>query len=206
MRRRPVTRPQVQNLDSFLDIMTNTVGVLVFVLLFVTLAAADATILVRTPLWAETEKEPVYFEAVDGRLIHMEMQEGHARVRAFVQGLPEIRWYNYQWVVDRMEKWSTSTGNYTVDLRGWSIRYRAHEGAGESAKAVKDTASAFQRVLREMDPEREYAAFLVRPDGLEAFRAARKIATKRGFSSGWEPFTAEGEIFFGSSGRQVGVQ
>lgn len=202
---RPAPRP-AGNLDSFLDIMTNTVGVLVFVLLFVTLAAADATVLVRTPLRASTEKEPVFFEVVDGRVIHMETDEVNERVGAFMKALPTINLYNYEYVLRRMETWSMSTDNYTVDLRGWSMRYRARDGAGESAKVVKDTTSAYQRVLRAMDPEKEYLAFIVRPDGLEAFRAAREVATKRGFNSGWEPFTAEREISFGSGGREVGVQ
>jgi hypothetical protein len=206
VKRRPRQRPQAQNLDSFLDIMTNTVGVLVFVLLFVTLAAADATVLVRTPLRASTEKVPVFFEVVDGRVVHMETGVANERVRAFMEGLPRINLYNYEYVLGSMRTWSTSTGNYTVDLVGYSMRYRANEGAGESAKVVKDTASAYQRVLREMDPETEYLAFIVRPDGLEAFRAAREIATKRGLSSGWEPFTDEREITFGSNGREVGVQ
>lgn len=206
MKRRARPRPQAQNLDSFLDIMTNTVGVLVFVLLFVTLAAADATVLVRTPLRASTEKVPVFFEAVDGRVVHMETAVANERVRAFMDGLPRINLYNYEYVLASMRTWSTSTGNYTVDLDGYSMRYRANEGAGESAKAVRDTASAYQRVLREMDPETEYLAFIVRPDGLEAFRAAREVATKRGLSSGWEPFTHEREITFGSNGREVGVQ
>jgi hypothetical protein len=207
VKRRARPRPQAQNLDSFLDIMTNTVGVLVFVLLFVTLAAADATILVRTPLRAFTEKEPVFFEVVEGRVIHMETEVGSARVQAFMESLPRINWYNYEYVLDRMDGFSTSTGNYVVDFSGgMGVRYRAREGVGESANVVKDTASAYQRVLKGMNPENEYAAFIVRPDGLEAFRAAREVATRRGFASGWEPFTAESEITFGSGGRQVGVQ
>jgi hypothetical protein len=206
VKRRPRPRPQAQNLDSFLDIMTNTVGVLVFVLLFVTLAAADASVLVRTPLRASTEKVPVFFEVVDGRVVHMETGVADERVRAFMEGLPRINLYNYEYVLASMRTWSTSTGNYTVDLVGYSMRYRANEGAGEPVKVVKDTASAYQRVLRGMDPETEYLAFIVRPDGLEAFRAAREVATRRGLSSGWEPFTYEREITFGSNGRQVGVQ
>jgi hypothetical protein len=206
--RRPARpRPQAQNLDSFLDIMTNTVGVLVFVLLFVTLAAADATILVRTPLRASTDKEPVFFEVVDGRVIHIETDVGDAKVQAYMKSLPRINWYNYAWVLDRIDAFSTSTGNYAVDFSGGlGVRYRAREGAGESAKVVKDSASAYQRVLKAMDPEKEYLAFIVRPDGLEAFRAARKVAARRGLESGWEPFAAGRDITFASRGREVGVQ
>lgn len=207
MRRPARPRPQAQNLDSFLDIMTNTVGVLVFVLLFVTLAAADATVLVRTPLRASTDKKPVFFEVVDGRVIHMETDVGDARVEAFMESLPRINWYNYTYVLDRIDGFSTSTGNYVVDFSGgMSVRYRAREGVGESAKVVKDTASAYQRVLKSMHPKNEYLAFIVRPDGLEAFRAAREVAARRGFDSGWEPFATGRDISFGSGGREVGVQ
>lgn len=212
MRRVVRRRPEAGNLDSFLDIMTNVVGVLVFVLLFVTLAAADATVLVRTPLRSETEKRPVFFEVSGGRVIYLESAEGNEQVDAFFDALPRITWYNVDRVLNRVHAFRAGTPNYEVDFTGSllaggiGVRWRARPGAGESARMVKDSASAYQRVLRTLDPDTTYLAFIVRPDGLEAFRAARKVATGRGLSSGWEPFEQDRDVVFSSAGRQVGVQ
>jgi hypothetical protein len=212
MRRVARHRPEPGNLDSFLDIMTNVVGVLVFVLLFVTLAAADATVLVRTPLRSETDKQPIYFEAAAGHVIYVESPRGNEEVDSFLTGLPRISWYNLSYVLDRVDAFSAQTPNYTIDFtgsplaRGMGVRWRVRPGAGERVKVVKDTASAYQHVLRTLDPDTAYLAFIVRPDGLEAFRAARDVATRHGLSSGWEPFEYERDLVFGSSGRQVGVQ
>jgi hypothetical protein len=205
-------RPEPGNLDSFLDVMTNTVGVLIFVLLFVTLAAADATVLVRTPLRSETEKRPIYFEAVGGRVIYLELGMGNERVDAFFDALPPIRWYNVSSVLDRVDAFQTQTSNYTIDFSGsplaggFGVRWQALAGAGDTVKVLKDSASAFQGVLRTLDPDTAYLAFVVRPDGLEAFRAARKLATRRGLASGWEPFEHQRDLVFSSGGRSVGVQ
>jgi hypothetical protein len=208
VRRVPRRRPEPGNLDSFLDVMTNTVGVLIFVLLFVTLAAADATVLVRTPLRSETEKQPIYFEASGGRVIYLESRMADERVDAFVRALPPIRWYNVSYVMDQVDAFETETPNYTIDLLGGGIgvRWRARPGAGDTVNVVKDSASTYQQVLRTLDPDTAYLAFIVRPDGLESFRAAREAATRRGFASGWEPFGHGRDLVFSSGGRSVGVQ
>lgn len=212
MRRAPRRRPEPGNLDSFLDVMTNTVGVLIFVLLFVTLAAADATVLVRTPLRSETDKRPVYFEASGGRVAYLEASEGNEQVDAFYSALPPIRWYNVRSVLSRMYAFEARTSNYTIDFTGsalaggMGVRWRLHPGAGETVKGMKDSTSAYQQVLRTLDPDTAYLAFIVRPDGLEAFRAARQAATRRGLDSGWEPFEYDRDLTFGSGGRSVGVQ
>ena len=53
-----------QNLDSFLDVLTNTVGVLMFISLFVTLIATGGSskskITIQTPLSSDTDKESIY--------------------------------------------------------------------------------------------------------------------------------------------------
>ena len=87
------------------------------------------------------------------------------------------------------------------------LQYRLKENAGEPTRALRDTTSEFQRILAKADTSKQVVAFLVRPDGLETFREARKQAIRRGFQSGWEPIDADLEgITFGSGGRSVGVQ
>jgi hypothetical protein len=214
MRRRRIARDAAPagNLDSFLDTLTNTVGVMIFVLLFVTLAAADATVLVRTPLWAESGKDPIFFEVSGDRVALLDNDEGRRQVSAHMESLPRPSWYNLTDIVRRIYAFSGSTVNHEVDLVGSVLsgdlgtRYRLKEGAGEPRKALRRPDSAFQQALARADSAGNSIAFVVRPDGFAAFREARKLAAAKGFESGWEPMEAGQDVVFGDGGRAVGVQ
>jgi hypothetical protein len=217
VRRRARLGPGAQNLDSFLDIMTNTVGVLIFVLLFVSLSAADAAVLVRTPLRQETKKAPLFFEVRGERVVHIdtkkvngELERLFARVRALD---PE---YMAEVGTEAIEGFETTTENYRVHMMG-SLSYESlnlqylprSRDAGEVTGQLSDTGSKYSSLLRRQDPNQAYVAFIVRPDGFEAFREARKLAWARGFQVGWEPFGEELPLSFvvsGKGGRMVGVQ
>jgi hypothetical protein len=201
------------NLDSFLDTLTNTVGVMVFVLLFVTLAAADATILVKTPLRTDTAKDEIFFEVRGSRVARLDPELGTRRYLNMLDGLPRANLYNFSRIIRRIYDFRGDAGNHRVRVVGSflggdvGLEYRLKENAGNSIRALRDTTSEFQRILANADTSKQVVAFLVRPDGLEAFREARKQAARYGFQSGWEPIGADLEgITFGSGGRTVGVQ
>lgn len=215
MRRRRARRPVDSggNLDSFLDTLTNTVGVLIFVLLFVTLAAADATVLVKTPLRTSTAKEEIFFEVSGDRVALLDTDAGSDAYRRLVNGLPRPNWYNLDLIIDRIYAFSADAGNHRVTVVGsvlsgtTGLRYELDPDAGDAMKSLRDSTSEFQRVLARADTAEQFVAFLVRPDGLEAFREARKHAARRGFQSGWEPVQAgAGAVVFATGGRSVGVQ
>jgi hypothetical protein len=213
MRRRSRAAPGGQNLDSFLDILTNTVGVLVFVLLFVSLAAADASVLVRTPLRSETDKRGTVLEVRGDRITHVDTRTADSAFDRMIRSLPRINIYNYRSVAARVENFTTSTDHYRVDVVGSvlygriGLRYRVRSGdVGMDLRDLRGDSSAYLRMLDALDPEEDYLAFIVRPDGVAAFRAARDLAAKRGFQTGWEPFIAELDLVFSSRGRTLGVQ
>jgi hypothetical protein len=201
------------NLDSFLDTLTNTVGVLIFVLLFVTLAAADATVLVKTPLRAATRKQEIFFEVTGNRVALLDTDAGTKAYGQLLDGLPRARWYNLDIILNRIYDFSGDAGNHRVGVVGsvlagnTGLQYELRPGAGDLVEALGDSSSEFQDILADGDTAEQFVAFLVRPDGLEAFREARKHASRRGFQSGWEPIQADAEgVVFSSGGRSVGVQ
>lgn len=200
------------NLDSFLDTLTNTVGVMIFVLLFVTLAAADATVLVRTPLRTESAKAGIFSEVSGDRVARLENEEGSRQFAEHMDRLPRPTWYNLAYVVRRIYDFSGTTDNHDVDVVGSAlsgnlgVRYTLKEGAGEARKTLRRPGSAFHRALAGVDTASHAVAFIVRPDGFAAFREARKLAAARGFQSRWEPMEAGEGVVFSSRGRSVGVQ
>jgi hypothetical protein len=204
---------QDQNLDSFLDILTNTVGVLLFVLLFVTLAAADATILVRTPLWSATEKKGLLFEVGGDRVYFIDSHKVAGELRDVVASLPEINLFNYHIVRRRIENFTASTDNYRVRFvgslssTGVSLEYTLRPDAtGANLRALGQTGDRYAQHLSALKPDEDYVAFVVRPDGIPTFHKAREIALRRGFQVGWEPVQADQALIFGSGGRAIGIQ
>lgn len=222
-----------QNLDSFLDILTNTVGVLMFIGLFVALISSEAGYIIRTPLVAQTRKVPYFFEVRDGKVTYVDTREVDRQVQGWLNSLPacprpsysdtsdpylseyyraEIQQYNdcIDRKVERLQGFEAETAHYTVRLENLnSLLYQPKSNEGESAEELLLTDSDFRSTLEELDPKSEYLAFIVRPDSFDTFRKARTQARKQGYDVGWEPYEEETPIAFtafGSGGRSIGVQ
>jgi hypothetical protein len=236
MNRRRHLKPArpTQNLDSFLDILTNTVGVLMFISLFISLISIQASTTIRTPLVSKSEKKAHYFEVRGKRVIYLDDAAIDRQLTMLVSSLPKcnrpnipqnLDSYFYQYYLDdmaeyeacasrafeRLKGFQAQTENYNVRLVGVdALMYEpTAENSGESIKELAKSNSEFGAVLRRLNPQTDYLAFIVRPDSFSAFRAAREQAWKKGFDIGWEPQSVEKPIVFnisGSGGRAVGVQ
>lgn len=230
--RRRVAVPS-QNLDSFLDILTNTVGVLMFVSLFVTLIAVEADSIVRTPLAKETEKEPRFFEIRDGKVTYLNDAKVQQEIEALIGNLPSCnrpdfsdsfdlatsrdyvrRMSDYRSCLrsrsNRLINFQTQTEYYNVRMINASTFSMIYEPIltkeGENKEQVALPESEFNEILANLNPNEDFLAFIVRPDSFAAFRAAREQAWAKGFDVGWEPHKEEIPITFGSGGRAIGVQ
>ncbi|MDJ0574599.1 MAG: hypothetical protein QNJ65_05475 [Xenococcaceae cyanobacterium MO_234.B1] len=222
-----------QNLDSFLDILTNTVGVLMFISLFVTLITVEADSIVRTPLASETKKNPKFFEIRDNKITYINDAQVGAEIDRVVENLPSCnkpdfsldsdlassreylaRMSNYrsclQSRANRLINFQTQTKYYTVKMVNastFSLLYEPIETQpGEAEEQFSQPNSDFNQVLAELDPSEDYLAFIVRPNSFSSFRAARELAWAQGFEVGWEPHKTELPIVFGSGGRAIRVQ
>lgn len=237
MRRRRQRKSEVpaQNLDSFLDILTNTVGVLMFIGLFVTLVTAQAGTIIRTPVVSNSRKNPQFFEVRENRVTQVDTQSVVLQVTDFINNLPDCQEPAisapsssalYEYYLSQLNEYETclknrvaQLNNYRVQIPYYDVRVYpdsssnlvyAYEPSkkeqGESARDLVKTDSGFNNAIAQLDPKQDYIAFLVRPDSFEAFRAARKLAWSQGFDVGWEPMNPDRAIVFGSGGRAIGVQ
>ena len=225
-----------QNLDSFLDILTNTVGVLMFISLFVTLIATGSSpktrVTIQTPLSSPTDKESLWFEIEDNKVRHLNLRQVRKQELELSENLPNCNQPNnsdtdyisrqnaYQScllsILGRQSNFRASTKNYrvrTVD-GGVSLQFDpASADVGENPSQLTAANSDFRQVLAQSDPKKDYLVFIVRPDSFEAFRNARKQAWDAGYEVGWEPLDPELPIkirtVVGSElpgGRSPGVQ
>lgn len=223
------SQPPQQNLDSFLDILTNTVGVLMFISLFITLVAVQSSTIVRTPLAKETNKQVNFFEISGNRVIYLDNKSVSQQIKDLFRNLPncvipsytpglvesylyELREYQscVESKVKQVKDFRSETKYYEielVDLESLSWRYNPKSSnGGESSIELNRSNSEYRNILSKLETDKDYVAFLVRPDSFATFRQAREIAWKAGFDVGWEPNTPESPIIFGSEGRSVGVQ
>jgi hypothetical protein len=233
MPRRKVRQATVptQNLDSFLDILTNTVGVLMFISLFITLISVQASTLIRTPLASKTFKKPQFFEVRGNKIIYVDDSSIDRQLAILMTSLPtcdrpnlpqNVDIYLYQIYLDQVQEYETCTNQtleklkkFEVETKNYTVRFvdldaiiyePRTSNTGESIKEISQANSEYQTVLNKLNPQTDYLAFIVRQDSFSAFRAARQLAWKEGFDVGWEPQTKDTPIVFGSGGRAVGVQ
>lgn len=210
-----------QNLDSFLDILTNTVGVLMFISLFVTLIATGSSpktrITIQTPLASASDKEQLWFEINGNKVSHLNLRQIREEEIELTGNLPNcnkprnsanspnyvLRQENYQScllsVIGRQSNFRSSNKNYQVkaENRGISLLFSPKSpDIGETTSQLTAPNSQFKQVLSQYDPEQDFLAFIVRPDSFEAFRTARKQAWDAGYEVGWEPHPQDAPIKF----------
>jgi hypothetical protein len=168
----------ILNLDSLVDVVTNTNGMLILLAVFTTLLAIGKAYTLSFPLARPTAKEPVVFECRDHRVV----------------------------LVAAGGRYGDA---YFVVPLGARTMLQPRDGThGETAAELRGPGSVFRRRARAMDPETHYAAFIVRPDGFEAYRAAREALAelRPGVGVGWEPKLADWPLVFSSFGRTIDEQ
>ncbi|MEL6787678.1 MAG: hypothetical protein AAFO76_09765 [Cyanobacteria bacterium J06607_15] len=198
-----------QNLDSFLDILTNTVGVLMFISLFATLIATGSSpktnITIQTPLSSPTEKESLWFEIQGNKVSHLNLREVREKELQLTGNLPNCNRgsgeSNYQScllsVLGRQSNFRVNTDSYRVRAvdQGVSLLFQPQsDDIGETTTQLTTADSSYQQVLSQYDPSKDYLVFIVRPDSFEAFRTARKLAWDAGYEVGWEPHPQDSPI------------
>ena len=201
-----------QNLDSFLDILTNTVGVLMFISLFVTLIATGGSsktkITIQTPLSSPTDKESLWFEIKDNKVSYLDLRQVRKKELELSSNLPNcnqpsgsvgsadysLRQDNYQSclfsVIGRQSNFRAATKNYNVRAvdEGVSLLFDPVSAeVGETTAQLITANSQYRQVLSQNNSDKDYLIFIVRPDSFEAFREARKQAWQAGYEVGWEP-------------------
>jgi hypothetical protein len=172
-RARRWTGESALNLDSLVDVVTNTNGMLILLAVFTTVMAMGKTYEVSYPMVRETDQQPVLLEAQDGRvvLVHRKGELGEPYRPLFLGDSIALLREDGEW--------------------------------GESGQEMRRPESEFRQVVAAIDPAEEYLFFLVRPDGFEAFRTARELVweTRPETAVGWEPLVEDTLLAFGEGGQ-----
>jgi biopolymer transport protein ExbD len=195
---------------SFCDIVTITTAALFFCLLITVQEAVKVPVFKPTPRSKPTNKTPVFFECRDNTVIYIDKEGLDSQVQQMLKTLPaNVKSGDIQGFVRAIGSDAVGNEYYRVIpqyLLTAIMALEARPGAkGEDKDQVKQANSRFHVVLRQLDPSKQYAVFLVRDNSFEAFRSARKEAFTTGFEIGWELLGTEEPVKFGAGGAEIGT-
>lgn len=197
------------SLDSFLDIVTNSLGLLILVALLSAFSTQGVKIRLGTPIMTEApeSQELVSFEIRGGRIAPIEDEPLLAEIREFVvlDGSAQITY------AEEFNRRQRSDGYHRLELvpgylgglldSGYKLHPTNH--LGDPVEALRDRTSVVGNKLSKLDPRQHWLYFHVRSDSFEELREARLIAAELGFDVGWRPLTLDDEMEFtlGGGGR-----
>ena len=207
------------NLDSLMDVLTCSVGVMLFVVIIAVIEAKGSSILFFSP--------PLLREPPDNsRRVLALCQKGRVRIldvgmalEQLMGSTKQLKFTDVPGFVAEANRKNVSDGNFNYRLvfrdephgednrrRVVSLRVEARPGVdGESPEELVDGRSEYEQFLETLDEEHNWLAFGVDKDSLKVFQKARWIAFYRGFLTGWDPVSMEfpyEEVILGGGFRQ----
>jgi hypothetical protein len=205
-------RSETLQLDSFLDIITNTIGILVVICCLAAINVNDITYIVRTPFVHKTEKIPLFFECRNLRCVPIDKEGLQNEIDKRIQKLykKNVRLTGTK-ILSLLEDEEIGDNYYNVNLpklflENIFVLIPKGEEIGESKTQIRKPDSIFVETIKDLDPEKYFIFFLVRPDSFGIYREARKILWDHGIEIGWEPLTSGKFVSFGTRGRKPKVE
>lgn len=205
------------SLDSLVDIVANSLGILVLVATLGVLVSRGMQIKLGTPIIRpvpDNLTKPIDFECRGNRVIPIDFsctEQDDNAIRDSTASLEERRR-----MIQRFNERRVSDGYHAFELKEWAInRGRMltstivkplDHPVGDTVSDLEASTCEFKRRLAELDPNQHFLTFHVQPDSFEVFRAARKVAQEAGLELGWNPWVSDSDIMRfvpGGRGREI---
>jgi len=214
------------SLDSFLDILTNVVGVLVLIAIVIVVNAGGLSVSLGTPMVhpAPKDRHRVLLEIRGNRLVHLDEAQLDKLFEEHVQRhtgkeFRDLDCNEFEALPALFEKHDVGNAFYRIKLhieerlalvddgvtlaRSLAFTFEPRKCVqGESLAEIRQPDSDYNALLTSLDPREHYLYFFVEPDSFEMFRTVRQIARSRGFSTGWDPRGPGEPLCFGPGGRE----
>ncbi len=195
------------NLDSFLDIMTCLVGVLVLIIILTGIDAAQIKVLIPTPMAHSTDKKPTFIECRNNQLFHIPLDEINRQVTEKLAALAREAGGDNRKLLQLLDESALDFGAYNVDLvyalKGqYAIRPKPEvEGYALEDVFAETEKDWLGKILTSMDFQTEIVTFIVRDDSFKVFKKARALAWMQSLEASYELLDITDPIKFGLGGR-----
>ena len=191
------------NLDSLMDILTCTVGLMLFIVIFAVIEAQGVRIKMFTPMVkdAPANSGRKLFICKNGRIRFFDSVNSIEKLL----GNWKLSYKNVPAIVESANKKNITDGyfDYKLDYDQWTegdwyqgqTNYRSiilivnerGDKKGETADQLKFNTAEFREIIEKFNKNNVWIAFSVDTKSFEVFREARKICVENGFITGWDP-------------------
>ncbi len=178
------------------DMLTNTVGIMIFILIFTVLTAGGAMVYKRLPLEHETDlKKAAYYICTDSKIFPLrhelvdKLLESVGKPERSKKGFEEFsKKADGAKVADEFLQLVLSVAveqDINVTRLNYSLTCIPLSQAGIKIFELTRQHSFYLSDLELLKPEETAMIYCVMPNGIEIFHAAREIALKKGFAANW---------------------
>jgi hypothetical protein len=188
---------QTPSLVPLADMLTNTVGVMMFILVFTVLSAAGAVMTHTFPLEQPSDKAKILAVCTGDKVIWLNLDEFEHEARSRSGALQ----------ASSMDVWARQYSRLHFEKSGFAVQGQVQfasgnipkeaeieisplGGAGEGKSKIASDYSSFRSKLQSVSPSRAFIYFFVYPDSVAIFEKAKKIAENDKFQTGWYPMGA----------------
>ena len=200
------------NLDSFLDIMTCMLGILILMILLTGIDASQIKVLVPTPMEQPTDKRPVFIECRNNELFRVSIDEITTRVYDELAAMSEKAKGDQEYFARLLEEATVQTEAHEVDVTFALIGQFALRSLPDvrgyrlESVARETTRDWFGQILNEINGDEEILTFLVRDDSYPVFKKARALAWLKNVDVSCELLDVNEPIKFGLGGTRSMAQ
>lgn len=187
------------NLDPLMDVLTCTVGVMLFVVIFTVMEARSISFKLVTPLQT-TEipktKSRILLVCKNGKIKPMNLNKAYENLKMNIityDNMPEIietanntdtgdDYYDYQYELVQKR-------TYWADERWPVIHIYEKKQGGDDKSSIQKDDSEIRKMINALNPELFWIAFAICDEvSIDVFREARNIANAKGIRNGWDPY------------------
>jgi hypothetical protein len=198
-------------MDSFLDILTCLVGVLVLIIILTSIDASQTKVLIPTPMAGKSDKRMLFVECRNDELFRIDLNEIKSITEEKLAELDQTLTGDEADMKRTLQELTLEVGDYNVDpayvLVG-SIALTPRPGSeGDDLSGVNMQELAgivvpgwYGDLLDQADPDEDIITFLVRDDSFRVFKKARAIAWNRKIKVAYELLAVNDPIIFGLGG------
>lgn len=167
------------------DMLTNTVGIMLFILIFTVLATAGASTLKFFPAEHPTDRRAIFFMCAFNKAYPDDL--GKISHSAYFGTANSISIADAKRDIDTDD--ILLKGNVISGQSGliFYVDFYAKENRGVPVAQIAGDTSPISLIIQQYKPDQAYPFFFVTADSIEAFLAAREVWSKQGFDYGWKP-------------------
>ena len=200
------------------DMLSNTVGIMIFILAFTVLETGSVLIQKRLPMERNTDQKPAFYVCMNQRLIPLDTGISDS----LFNGLDRPTYHTVREWVGKFNKSRAEDQFFSVLPKGevlydrnylqnradliLTAEYQPKENIGDTIETVAQEDSLFDKSIQHLSNSGRFVYFLVYPCSIDLFRKAREYASVRyDLATGWNPVTAGEPIRFSLNGGGRGA-